>query len=477
MKRIIIIIGVIVIVGGGIFGFVQYRNNQTAQALLEDLQTVEAEMGSLIATVGATGTVRANQTAVLTWKTSGIVGELYAFVGQTANQGDRLADLVQTSLSQNIILAESELINAEKALNDLGDGYDTLALARAFESVAEAEKRVNDAKQYLYNVESPATQESIDQAESTLVLAQDRAEKAQEDWDRWENSDNDVLVATMQGNLASARSAHDSALYRYNSLIGGSTQIDIDNASADLTLAEALLENSKSEYERLLVGPTEADQSAAEARVAAVQATLNTVFIEAPFTGIITIAEPKTGDLVNIGTSAFRIDDLTHLLVDVQISEVDINRIEEGQSVVLTFDAIFATEYQGQVLEVSRVGISNQGLVNFNVTIELLDVDDQVKPGMTSGVNIIVSQLDDVLLVPNRAVRVEDGMRVVYILTGDGADEIAMVEVVLGPSSDLNSQVVNGDLKAGDLIILNPPTNIFDFTPGGGGTHFPGGGF
>ena len=51
----------------------------------------------------------------------------------------------------------------------------------------------------------------------------------------------------------------------------------------------------------------------------------------------------------------------------------------------------------------------NQGVVDFTVTVELIDPDEQVKPGMTAAVNIIVSQLSDVLLVPNRAVRFKDG--------------------------------------------------------------------
>ncbi len=478
MKRTFIIVISVVVVVAGIFGYLNYKSNQTAQAFLEDLQTVDAEMGSLVATVGATGTVRSNQSAVLTWETSGIVGDLFSSLGLTVIQGDRLAELVKTSLPQNVILAQTDLINAEKALDDLDDGFDALALAKALETVAGLEQSVYDARQYLYNVQAVPAQKDIDQAESTLVLAKDKLDKAQENWDKYEDSGNDVLVATMQGNLASAKTDHVNALYRYNSLIGGSVRVDVDKAQADLDLYEAQLENAKVDYDLLLAGPTEGDVSGAEARVAAAQSTLDMAFIEAPFSGTITVSETKSGDLVNAGTSAFRLDDLTHLLVDVEISEVDINRIQEDQEVVLTFDAILATEYKGNVIEVSKVGNSNQGLVTFNVTIELIDKDDQVKPGMTSGVNIIVSQLEDVLLIPNRAVRVEDGNRVVYIFDEDAAGSIRTVEVELGVSSDMYSQIIGGELNAGDTIILNPPTNFFDNAPGGGGPFGgPGGGF
>ncbi|MBT3241042.1 MAG: efflux RND transporter periplasmic adaptor subunit [Chloroflexi bacterium] len=477
MKKTIIIIVVVLVVVASIWGFLNYQSNQSSQALLDELQTVEAEKGSLVATVGATGTVRSNQSAVLTWKTSGIVGEIFSSIGQTANQGDLLAELLKTSLPQNVILAQSDLINAEKALENLGEGFDALALAQAIETVAGLEKSVLDATQHLYNVQAPPTQKDIDQAESTLVLAEDRLDRAQSDWDKWEDAGNVVLVATMQGNLAEAKTSYNNALYRYNSLIGGSMRVDVDKAKADVALYEAQLEDAKLDYDVLLAGPTEGDRVGAQARVDAAQSTLDMAFIEAPFTGTITSSEIKSGDLVSAGTPAFRIDDLSHLLVDVEISEVDINRIQEDQDVVLTFDAILATEYKGNVLEVSKVGNSNQGLVTFKVTIELIDKDDQVKPGMTSGVNIVVSQLENVLLVLNRAVRVEDGSRVVYILDEDEQGGIKTVKVELGVSSDMYSQVLDGELSEGDTVVLNPPTNFFDGASNGGPFGGPGGGF
>lgn len=113
---------------------------------------------------------------------------------------------------------------------------------------------------------------------------------------------------------------------------------------------------------------------------------------------------------------AFRIDDLSHLLVDVEITEVDINRIRTGQPVMMSFDAIADKTYSGKVVEVSRVGTADQGVVNFKVTVELGDVDGSVRPGMTAAVNIVTNLIEDTLLVQNRAVRLRDGNRVVYVL-------------------------------------------------------------
>ena len=102
--------------------------------------------------------------------------------------------------------------------------------------------------------------------------------------------------------------------------------------------------------------------------------------------------------------------------MDVEVSEVDINSVNIGQPVTLTFDAILGQEYHGEVVEVAQAGTSTNGVVNFKVTVELTDADSSVKPGMTAAVNIVVEEMKDVVLVPNRAVRLVDAQRVVYLL-------------------------------------------------------------
>ena len=125
-------------------------------------------------------------------------------------------------------------------------------------------------------------------------------------------------------------------------------------------------------------------------------------------------------------------------------------------------------------MEVGQAGNTIQGVVSFTVTIELTNADEKVRPGMTAGVNIVVTELKDVILIPNRAVRVVDTKRVVYVLR-NGVP--AQVEIRLGPSSDSYSALADGKIQEGDLIILNPPV-IFTGPGGGGGggVIFGGGG-
>jgi HlyD family secretion protein len=464
-----VVIVVLGIVGARIMG-----SQQLPASLLEDLQTAKVEIGSLVATVGATGTVRSNQTAALVWQTSGTVEQAFTSLGDEVNAGDLLASLAQTSLPQNVILAQAELVNAQKALEDFHEGFGDLSMAGGNQQVALAQKALENAQRYLNNLNSAAAQIDIDQAKANVALAANRLDRAEEKYAPYENKPEDNLVrASLLNQFAQAQQNYDAAVRTLNALEGTTNDTDLAIAVTDFSVTQAQLTQAQEELARLEAGPTVNDIAAAEARVTAALATLNLASIKAPFSGAITQAFPIPGDQVSPGMVAFRVDDLSQLIVDVQVSEVDINRIQVGQDVMLTFDAILAAEYQGKVVEVGLVGTNQQGIVSFPISVELINPDELVKPGMTAAVNVVVSQLDEVLLVPNRAVRVLDGERVVYILTGDNS--IDPVAISLGASSDTHSQILESELEVGDVIVLNPPTE-FQGMSGGGGGPFGGGG-
>ncbi len=506
MRKWIIGIIVVGIIAGAIYFFGPFRAQGQAAATA-NMQTVPAEIGDLTATIGATGVVEANQSAVLNWQTSGTVDLINVQVGDHVSKDEVLAALEQTSLPQSVILAQADLVSAQKALDDLLNSQlqsaralqavedaqqaledaqnPELAQANAAEALAQAQKTVENAERTLRWAKSPASQSYIDEAEAQVTLAKDDLDKAKEKYKPYEGRPEDnVTRAALLAAMAEAQQVYDNAVRILNSLQGTASETDISvhaanlataqaqlleaqrewervkdgPSEADIALLEAQLEDAQREYQRVKDGPDPDDVAMAKARVAAAQATVNLARLVAPFDGALTTADSKPGDQVTPGTPAFRIDDLSHLLLDVQVSEVDINRIQKGQDVSLTFDAITNQEYQGVVSEVSPVGSANQGVVDFVVTVELVEPDEAVKPGMTAAVNVIVDQLNDVLLVPNRAVRVVEGERVVYVLV-DGKPE--PVEIKLGASSDTMSEVLESELKVGDPIILNPPT-VFD---------------
>jgi HlyD family secretion protein len=418
-KRILITL-LIVLIGVAAFLFVRSTNAGNAAT---QFQTATVERGDLMATIGATGTVRSKQTAVLIWQAAGTVDTVNVKLGDNVPADFVLAYLTKSSLPQSVIMAEADLVDAQKALDDLLNS--TTAQAEAVVALREAQEVYEKAANWR------------EELNGKIDIKEIRYKK--------------IFGRTVP------------VLKEYR---GFASEETIAKADEDLALAQAKVDDAQREYDRLNNGNTP-ELAAAQARVDAAQATLNLARVIAPFAGTVTEAYPLPGDQIAAGATAFRVDNLSSLLVDVEVSEVDINNVSIGQPVTLSFDAILGKEYHGQVVEVAQTGTSVQGVVNFKVTVELTDADPDVKPGMTAAVNIVVNEMQDVVLVPNRAVRLVDGERVVYLLV-DG--QPVLTEIRLGPSSDTVSVVAGGDVKEGDTVVLNPPV---EFGPGRG----PGSGF
>jgi HlyD family secretion protein len=468
MKKITWIIIVAVAIIAVVIGVFYIRGRNQASTATQ-LQTAEIARGDLTAMIGATGTVRSNQNAILTWQMSGSVETVHVKIGDRVNAGDVLAMLSETSLPQSGILAKSDLVNAQKALDDLLDSKSQQANAQL--ELANAQKDYDAAVMSRNNVRYHANPSLIENYRSSYVLAQDKLDRAKENYDTFANAaEDDLRKAQAYNSLYTAQLERDKAYTNWLWYENPPTPQDIAVAEGKVAVAGARLADAQREWDRLKDGPDPADIEAAQAKVAAIQATINMAELTAPFAGTVSTVNVMVGDQVRSGSNAFRIDDLSRLLADVQVSEVDINSVEIGQPVTITFDAILGQEYRGKVTQVAQVGDVAQGAVNFTVTVEITDADEQVKPGMTAAVNIVVNSLTDVLLVPNRAVRLVDGQRVVYVLRNG---QMQAIQITLGASSDTVSEVLSGDLKEGDLIILNPSTSL---TGGGmGGGPFGGG--
>jgi HlyD family secretion protein len=340
-----------------------------------------------------------------------------------------LAALKKTSLSQNIIMAQADLVKAQKALDDL-----------LLSKTAAAQARID-----------------LRNAADALEKAQDYRDSLDEPYEY----DKIVYIQTKRGRVPKLKTVK----------VDEADDETKQTAEEDLALAQARYDDALRAWERVADGPNEADISAAQARVDAAQATLNLAQITAPFAGTITQIDIMPGDQVSVGTPSFRIDDFSSLIVDVELSEVDINNVELGQTVSLSFDAILEKEYSGKVIEVGQVGVDKQGIVNFTVRVELTDADELVRPGMTAAVNIVVREIKDAILIPNKAVRLVDGDRVVYLLK-DGYPE--KVEVRLGASANGMSVLVSNNIEEGEEIILNPPTASV-ITSGPPSSGHPGG--
>jgi HlyD family secretion protein len=414
-------------------------------------QTVPVRKGDLTATIGTTGAVRSSQSAVLLWQTSGTVSSVKASAGQFVKAKTVLAALEQTSLLQTVIMAQADLVNAQKSLDTLMQS--TQARANTQMAMVKTQKELEDAlkdrKSLLFQRASP---EQIDISRARLITAKDALSQAEKFYDTHNGNPESVTYAVALDQLAKARQLEDQADYNLQYVAGLPEPLDIEEADARIGVAQANVLQAKLDWDRVKDGPNDQDVAAAEARVTAAQAALNLARIAAPFDGTLTLANSKVGDQAAPGVVAFQLDDLSHLYVDLAVAEVDIAPVQVGQPAVITLDALPGKEYSAAVTEIGAVGKNIGGTVNFTVTIEITDPGKEVKPGMTVTAAIAVSQARNSLLVPTRAIRALNGQRVIYLIK-DGAP--VRVTITTGPASGEDTTVVGGAIQEGDLVILN----------------------
>ena len=462
------LIGLATVIVLGIF-LVVNNTRQAQQKLLASMQTVAAKKGDLVAIVGATGIVNANQSASLSWQTNGRVAVINVKLNDLAVKDQMLAELDPASVSQTINSARADLVSAKRNLEDVLQSK--TSEADAYLTLTKAEDKVkttkNDRDHWNYKNSDWIR---VYQTRSVFLQAANELKKAQNAFDAVAmQPSGDASKKAANEKLAAAQLAYDKALRNLNLILGRTYDNTVAEDFANYDLAIAKADDARRVWERLVNGPNKDDIEAAQAKVDAAESAVKMAKITAPFNGTITQVDAKVGDEVKTGIASFRVDDLSRLLVKVEIPEVDVNRVNVGQRVELTFDAVLGSKYTGTVSEVEPVGTDNQGVVNFTITIELKDGDGEVRPGMTAAINIVVSEIKDVLIVPNRAVSKKSGNYMVFILKNNQVTEIP---VEIGASSDIETEITKGDLKEGDLVIVNPPTQLFT----AGNSSMPGGG-
>jgi len=411
-------------------------------------ETPETEIAleDFIPIVSATGKIVPEQTALLSVKTGGVVADVLVKEGEAVESGQILVRLEGTEqLQASVSAAQFELATAQYALDSLYDDTNLLAAqalqakdkseraledllnpelqqALALEAIADAKKAVESAERRFTSVSSSADDADIEAQKAQVVLARDALDKAKEDFEPYENKPEDNLTrANYQSKLAAAQQTYDAAVRRLNALQGTGSEADISVAEADLATANAQVIEAEREWERVKVGPNQADVALleaeidaaaedyeifskgpdpddvalAEARVlnakaqlAAAESALADLELAAPFKGIVSEIHIDPSEWVAPGQPVLLIADLDHLQIETtDLGEIDVARIEVGDTAIVTFDALPDAVIEGTIISIAPKAAEGSG-VNYAVILEMSEVPARLRWGMTAFVDI-----------------------------------------------------------------------------------------
>ncbi len=187
--------------------------------------------------------------------------------------------------------------------------------------------------------------------------------------------------------------------------------------------------------------------------------------ITAPSAGTVTLVRPSVGDLVAPSAALVRIETLGEMLAEIQIDEVDIGKIREGQAAEVTSDSLIGTVLRGGVESISptitTLGSTRVSLVR--VRLQRPAGGPSLAPVLRSGASctarIITSTKENALLIPLASFATEEKSSFVYLLTPSGRKNRAGADVyqlgrreIATGSSDVNSVEVTSGLADGDRI-------------------------
>ena len=420
----------------------------------KNIETAIIRRGTLTATVSATGAISPIREAQLAFNTTGALTKIDVKQGDLVKTGQVLAMLDPRELDLQLTQAEASLAGAQAKLDQLK----TPAPA----DVTAAQASVTSAEAALAQLKTPNPND-VAMAKSDLDKATAAVSRAQSDYDRIGGATNPYIGMLPQSlALQQATSDLQKAQAAFN--------IKFTPTDSQIKQAQANLEQARSQLARLTT-PNPNDLKSAQASIDQARASrdlaktrLEYALLKAPFDGVVTHVDFDLGSTVTAGRVVLGIADQTELRVKVNIDETDISKIKVGQDVTIRLDAYPDANITARVTEVASIATTVQGVVNYVVTVTLNPGSVPLKMGMTADANIVVTNVDNVLLVPNEAVRAASKRR--YVTIQKSPQETQEIEVTLGLSNELETEVVSG-LTEGQTVVI-PLSQQFPTTGGFG---------
>jgi HlyD family secretion protein len=401
-RRILLVLAVVVLAGGA---FALWRSRGGDGTPRFQFETAKVDAGKIVAKVTATGTLSALVTVQVGSQVSGRIAALFADFNSTVRKGQRIA-----------------------------------------------------------KIDPALFQASADQARANLFAAEGNLEKAR------------AQAADARRQAARQR---ELAARKLNALA------DLDTAVANAEAADAQVRA--------------AEGSVAQARAALRQAEVNLAYtdIVSPTNGVVISRSVDVGQTVAASLQAPTIfviaEDLAKMQVDTNVAEADVGRLRPGMAATFTVDAYPSEVFRGVVRQIRNAPQTVQNVVTYDAVIDVENPELKLKPGMTANVTFVYAEKDDVLRVPNAALRFRPppsllaagrnaggarpgsaaaapgaggrppaggtragsepaDRRTVWVLDGEQPQP---KRIRIGISDGSLTEVVEGELKAGDVVITD----------------------
>jgi len=362
-------------------------------------------------TVRATGEVVPATYTTLSFATGGQIDNVMVEVGDTVEAGDTIAQLDTADLDMAILQAQAALTSAQADLEKTQAGPTPEQIQAAEQSVAAAQARIAAAAARRDALSSQITDADIEGARQDMIQAYQDFQAAEgplnvlRDFDpalcsQYFDKDLPCPIGAwtdVENQADAARLNYEAAQAHLQDLLDGPDPDAVAVEQGRIWLASAQAQAAQARLDLLNAQPfpeavaiAEAKVEQAQADLDAAQARVSQATIVAPFGGTVTQVFVSASEFIGPAQPVVQLGDLTGLRVETtDLNEVDVARVSVGDSAVITLDALPNVTIDGQVTRIAPKASEGSG-VNYTVVIELNDIPEAVRWGMTAFVEIEV---------------------------------------------------------------------------------------
>lgn len=450
MRRITAVLLVIAVIGGS--WYLYSRSQRPAEPVTPaGIVTAPVERTSIESIVSATGSVSAERVANLIAPGSGTVAAVLVEEGDRVSAGQVVASLDTSDLELGVKQAQAQLEVSQASLARARQIPSAEEIEAAEVALASAQANLANLKRGPTARDKELAQLAIDQAKNSLWGAQGNRDAI-----KGSPVSGGGAKAQAEAQVANAELAVKQAELNYQKLFE-------PVPASQIAAAEAQIATAESNLARLVSSPSSEDVAVAEAQVAQAQVAVEIAqkrvvdaALKAPFSGLVTTLNVHAGDIVVTSAPVATLLDDSRYHINVDIDETEISQVKIGQPVKIELDAFPDEEIEGTVSRIDPLGTSAQGLVNYAVRVDLPANGLPVRSLMTAAIRIVVAEKQNVLVVPNRAIRRDSEGRYVEVVRLGSPTK---VYVTTGASNEDVTEIVSGLEEGQEVIISRPRAN------------------
>src|SRR5829696_4828517 len=392
------------LIGGGLMAAIVLAGFYFAgsEASTPQYMTARIERGNLRNTVTATGALQAVTTVQVGSQASGTIAALYADFNSVVKKGQVVAQLDPSTAKAQVDQARANLLQARASLANA-----RAAVVNSQAGVSDAQAKSLAARSTVQN-----TQAGVSGAQANVAVLKAQQEDAMSLLKQQESLLKAGVIA--QRDYDVAVTAYKTAEARYNQAVSQLNQAkssEQSSSTAGIAQSQAAIEQSKAQVQQsqAQVAQAQAQVQQAQAALSVAEVNLSHTTIASPIDGVVVSRDVNVGQTVAASLSAptlFTIaNDLTQMQVIANIDQADIGLVEQAKGVNFTVDAFPGEEFKGALQQMRLNPVNVQNVVTYNVVIDVNNPDQKLKPGMTANLTITIDERNNVLKVPNSALR------------------------------------------------------------------------